>query len=177
MKLHPYPILLAALLLLCPCQTHAQDKPSAAETVERLQLQLIDLQAKEENLKTRAQQLDEDLKPENIEHALAGVGSTKPDELREHRRRQLTAERTSVTAQLEEVTAQRSRLQAALASAEAEAYHESANGPAVENEMSGTESMLSSRWLLLGALVMILGISISLMMVLKRRTSAERIDN
>ena len=46
------------------------------------------------------QQLDESIKPENIERSLAGIGSTRPEELRETRRRQLTIERDGVLAQL-----------------------------------------------------------------------------
>jgi hypothetical protein len=56
----------------------AQNRSSAAESVDSFKLQLIEVRAKEEMAKLRVQQLDEALKPENIERALAGVGSTKP---------------------------------------------------------------------------------------------------
>jgi len=104
----------------------AQENKTAAETVDQLRAQLIEAQAKEESLRMRAQQLDEDLKPENIERALAGIGSTKPEELREHRRRLLTIERDGVTAQLKVLEMTRSRLETAVVSAEARAYQESA---------------------------------------------------
>ena len=173
MKSHLSLVLLAALVILCPFQSGAQDKPSAAETVENLKLQLIEVEAREENLKLRVQQLDENLKPENIERALAGVGSTRPEELREQRRRQLTAEKTGVVAQLEELAALRSRLEAALAAGEVEAYQQSAKGStAIQNEMLGIQSPITSRWLLLAALVAVVGIVVSIMLVLRLRVSA-----
>jgi len=175
MKSHLRLVLLAALVILCPLQSRAQDKPSAAETVENLKLQLIDVKAREDELKLRVQQLDENLKPENIERALAGVGSTKPEELREQRRRQLTIEKTGVVAQLEETAALRSQLEASLAAAEVEAYQQSAKGSTViQNEMLGSQSLLTQRWLLLALLVVVVGIGVSVMMVLKLRVSAGR---
>jgi len=78
MKAYLCLVLFAGLVVLCPLQSRAQEKPSAAETVEDLKLQLIDVKATEDDLKLRVQQLDENLKPENIERALAGVGSTRP---------------------------------------------------------------------------------------------------
>ena len=175
MKSHLRLVLLAALVILCPLQSRAQEKPSAAETVENLKLQLIDVKAREDELKLRVQQLDENLKPENIERALAGVGSTKPEELREQRRRQLTIEKTGVVAQLEETAALRSQLEASLAAAEVEAYQQSAKGSTViQNEMLGSQSLLTQRWLLLALLVVVVGIGVSVMMVLKLRVSAGR---
>jgi len=70
--------------------------------------------------------LDEALKPENIERSLAGVGSTRPEELREARRRQLTIEKNGLQAQLQTLETGRVRLEAALANAEALAYQQSA---------------------------------------------------
>ena len=108
--------------------THAQTKQSAFDKVQDLKLQLIELDAKQETTRLQVQQLDEALKPENIERALAGIGSTKPEELREYRRRQLLIEKKAADAQLEQLTLTRSQLEAALASAEAQAYQQSAGG-------------------------------------------------
>jgi hypothetical protein len=140
---------------------HAQEAPSAAETVDRIKLQLLDLQAKEEELKTRAAELEEALKPDNIARSLAGVGSTKPEELRETRRRQLTIQRDGVLAQLKIVEDSRNRLQAALAQAEGRAYHESAQ-PTAPTQALVAQSPRSTRWLIfgsvgLGALAMLAG--------------------
>lgn len=104
----------------------AQEPTSAAEAVDKYKEQLFELQGKEEVLRQRLQQLDEAIKPENIERSLAGVGSTRPEELREARRKQLSIERDGVLAQLQTLEAGRLRLESALANAEAAAYQESA---------------------------------------------------
>ncbi len=103
-----------------------QQRANAADAVDELRLQLIELQEKEGSLRLRAQQLEEELKPENIERSLAGIGSTRPEELREARRRQLTIERESVKAQLKLIETTKARLETAIASAEGRAYQESA---------------------------------------------------
>src|SRR5690242_302779 len=93
-------------------------------SVEALRSQLNDVQAKEAELQTRLKQLDEDLKPENIEKYFALNGSTHPEELREERRRQLEGERGRVQAQLDQLGASRTRLETAIATAEAAAYRQ-----------------------------------------------------
>lgn len=152
------------VLILFSCAfSYAQEQPrSAAETVDNIKLQLLEIQAKEEGLKIRAQQLEEALKPENIERSLAGVGSTRPEELRESRRRQLTIERDGVLAQLRILEASRTRLESALAGAEGRAYHESARQAPTVTQAMVAESPRSARWLVLGgvalfAIVLIVG--------------------
>jgi hypothetical protein len=117
---------LVLLLLVFSAGVYAQDTESPAETVEKLKSQLIDVQAHEADLRARVAQLDESLKPENIERSLAGIGSTRPEELRESRRRQLQIEKDGVLAQLRTVETSRQRLETALANAEVLAYQESA---------------------------------------------------
>ncbi|HEV2835876.1 MAG TPA: hypothetical protein VGW58_11195 [Pyrinomonadaceae bacterium] len=119
-------LLLFALLFFLVSAVSAQEPVSAAETADKLRLQLLDVQFQQENLKIRLQQLDEDLKPENIQRALAGIGSTRPEELRESRRRQLQIERDGVAAQLKVLETSRLRLEAAILDADARAYQESA---------------------------------------------------
>jgi len=118
--------LVLLLLLVFSVGVYAQDTESAAETVDKLKSQLIDVQAHEADLRARVAQLDESLKPENIERSLAGIGSTRPEELRESRRRQLQIEKDGVLAQLRTVETSRQRLETALANAEVLAYQESA---------------------------------------------------
>ena len=113
-------------LLMLSIAVSAQEGGSAAERVEKLRAQLLEVQTKEDGLRTRLAQLDESIKPENIERSLAGVGSTRPEELREARRRQLTIERDGVVAQLKTLETSRQRLEAAISNAEALAYQESA---------------------------------------------------
>ena len=128
---------LLLLLLTLSMTASAQAPATAAESAEKLRAQLLEVQDKEEALRMRAQQLEESLKPENIERSLAGVGSTRPEELRESRRRQLTIERDGVLAQLKTLEASRQRLEAAIINADAAAYQQSA--------MPTNELMVSSR--------------------------------
>src|ERR1051325_277894 len=118
--------ILVLLVIVFTATANAQEPSSAAESVDKLRGQLLEVQDKEEALRVRAQQLDESLKPENIERSLAGIGSTKPEELRESRRRQLTIERDGVQAQLKLLETSRQRLETAIANAEALAYQQSA---------------------------------------------------
>src|ERR1041385_360526 len=106
----------------------AAESTDSAQDAAQLRAQLLDVQAKEDALQARLRQLDEDLKPENIERSLAGVGSTRPEELREQRRRQLTIEREGVNRQLALLATSHQRLEAALRTADAADYQQSAEG-------------------------------------------------
>ena len=137
-------------LLAVVVNIQAQDQPpSAAETADHLRLELLDVQGKENDLRARADQLDEALKPENIERSLAGVGSTRPEELREARRKQLQIERDGVQAQLNTLETSRMRLEAALRDAEVRAYHESAG--VQPTKMVLTQSIFGRRLLYAGS--------------------------
>src|SRR5215212_3023689 len=93
--------LVMLFLLMFSASAYAQETTeSAAESAEKLKAHLLDVQGQEEGLRARLAELDESLKPENIERSLAGIGSTRPEELRESRRRQLTIDRDGVLAQL-----------------------------------------------------------------------------
>jgi len=118
--------LVLLLLLVFSAAAYAQETASAAESADKLRAQLLEVKGKEDALQTRLAQLDESLKPENIDRSLAGIGSTRPEELREQRRRQLTIERDGVQAQLKTLETSRQRLETALANAEVLAYQESA---------------------------------------------------
>ena len=123
-------ILFIALMPALTSGVAAQSTSGAAQAADDLRTQLLDVQVKETELQARARQLDEDLKPENIERSLAGVGSTRPEDLRELRRRQLSIERDSVRTQLKIVGTSRERLESAIRTAETKAYQESAGKPA-----------------------------------------------
>jgi len=115
-----------ALLLLLVFSAAAYAQDSAADSVDQLKMQLLEVQGQEEALRARVHDLNEALKPENIERSLAGIGSTRPEELRESRRRQLTIERDGVQAQLNTLDAGKQRLETALRNAEILAYQQSA---------------------------------------------------
>jgi prefoldin subunit 5 len=124
-------------------QPWVQTQNSAQEKAASLRAQLSELEVKQSELQTRLQTLDEKLKPESIEHDLAGVGSTHPEDLREQRRRQLEIERNGVRAQLDLLATSHSRLETAIAQADANAYRQSAapvRGPAVDVSPSVTSS-------------------------------------
>ena len=106
--------LLVSLVLVLTIGVRAQQGTDAAKHAEDLRAQLLEVQAKETDLQERARRLDEDLKPENIERAVAGAGSTRPEELREQRRHQLEIEKKSVLTQLEIVAKNRANLESAI---------------------------------------------------------------
>jgi hypothetical protein len=89
------------------------------QRAEALQAQLLDISEKEEPLQTRIDQLDEQLRPENIDQALAGVGSMRPEEAKEALRRRLSNEKRRQQTQLDLLHQNRTRLQASLAGADA----------------------------------------------------------
>jgi hypothetical protein len=103
-----------------------QTQSSAQEKAASLRAQLSEVETKQAGLQTRLQDLDEKLKPENIEKAFAGVGSTHPEDLREQRRRQLEIERNGVQKQIDLLATSHSRLETAIAKADADAYRQSA---------------------------------------------------
>lgn len=130
-------ILLIVLVAAFTVEATAQGNKSnsGSQAAEDLRAQLLDVQAKEAELQARARQLDEDLKPENIERFFAGVGSTRPEELRELRRRQLTVERERVQAQLKLFATNRERLESVIRFADTQAYHQSAEETAAPLQM------------------------------------------
>jgi hypothetical protein len=96
----------------------AQQGTGREVTALTLKQQLFDLESKETRLRMRLEELDEQLKPESIERELAGIGSTHPEELREHRRKLLTIERNGLRTQLDLLAEQHTRTEAAISEAE-----------------------------------------------------------
>ncbi|HEY0761701.1 MAG TPA: hypothetical protein VGD61_04950 [Pyrinomonadaceae bacterium] len=131
-------------LLMLSISVYAQD---ASDTLEKLRAQLLEVQTKEDALQTRLAQLDESIKPENIERSLAGVGSTRPEELREARRRQLAIERDGVLAQLKTLETGKQRLETAIQNAEVAAYQQSARPT---DQTMAASSSRGYQWVMLG---------------------------
>jgi hypothetical protein len=100
----------------------AQETSSPDDAIANLKQQLADAEWIKTKLRIRLEELDEELKPENIEIAVAGIGSTHPEELREHRRKLLTTERDGIQTQLDLLEEKRARINAAIAAAEFAAY-------------------------------------------------------
>jgi hypothetical protein len=146
-------------------------QPSAVEKLEKLRLELIDVQGKEESLRAWAAQLDEDIKPENIARSLAGVGSTKPEELREYRRRQLELEKKRVLQELDSIVAKRVRLESEIRAAEVQAYHESAKPNPDAVNQSFVSSLLTGKALLIGlagSVIAVMGVAVFFIRRLKK---------
>ena len=83
----------------------------AEERAEVLRKQLIELIEKETAYKTRMAQFDEDLRPENIERSMAGIGTTRTAEMRDTRRRVLENEKKGVENLLNITVQSRMRLE------------------------------------------------------------------
>lgn len=161
--------LIVLTILVLTSHALAQQSMPAEEKLEKLRLELIDVQGKEEFLRARAQQLDEDIKPENIARSLAGFGSTKPEELREFRRRQLELERKGVSEQLETVSARRLQLEAEIALAETQAYHESAQPkPSSVIQAFVARSSNPTRPLLIGLIVAVFALTVGAIFLIRR---------
>lgn len=90
----------------------------AEQRAEVLHGQLFDTKTKESELKGRLAQIEFEIKPEIIERATSLIGSTRPEDLREVRRRQLEAEKQRVFEQLQMVEQNRYRLEQAVANAD-----------------------------------------------------------
>ena len=92
----------------------------AEQRAEQLRGQLMDIQSKIADFEARLEQIEFALRPENIEAATAGYGSTRPEVARDARKRTLESERGRVQAQLKLAETSRSRLEVAVANADAE---------------------------------------------------------
>jgi len=116
----------AALLLTGVFAITTLAQTSAQDIADNFRVQLSEVEVRQAEMQARDEQLEEDLKPENIERSLAGVGSTRPELLREQRRRQLEIARARVRVQLDELDRIHTRLETAIAEADAAAYWQSA---------------------------------------------------
>ena len=164
-------ILLIALVPAFTSGVAAQDESGDIAAPQDLRTQLLEVQAKEAELQARARQLDEDLKPESIERSLAGVGSTRPEELRELRRRQLTIERDSVRTQLQILSTSRERLEAAVRNVETRTYQESAKGETPYSQVLMGSATSIPIWLVVVVAGLVAVVGIVFVMAMIRRTS------
>jgi polyhydroxyalkanoate synthesis regulator phasin len=85
--------------------THAEQR------AEVLRKQLLELIEKETGYKSRMTQLDEDMRPENIERSMIGVGGTRAPEMRDTRRRVLDNDRKGIENLLSVTVQSRIRLE------------------------------------------------------------------
>jgi hypothetical protein len=92
----------------------------AEQRAEQLRSQLMDTQAKIGDFEATLEQIDFALRPENIESSTAGYGSTRPEQTREARKKQLESQKARVQAQLKLAESSKTRLETAVANADAE---------------------------------------------------------
>lgn len=119
MKTYVQIVLFAALLCAAALPSGAQELPALAQRTESLRAQLRDVTDKEAALQARMQQLDEDLKPENIRNRTALTGTLDADKLRDQVRQQLEGEKARAQQQLDLLATSRAHLEAAITETEA----------------------------------------------------------
>jgi len=107
--------------------------------------ELRDVESQQADLQARLEEVTYALRPENIERSVAGYGTTRPEDLREQRRRQLEGEKIRIGKQLEQLAANRTRLEQAIAAADAEAEKlrkrlDAADQAALENAKTKTQT-------------------------------------
>lgn len=81
------------------------------QRAETLRKQLIELTEKENSLKARLAQVEEDVRPESIDRNINVMGTTRAPEMRETRRRYLENERNSLQNLIQQVYQNRIRLE------------------------------------------------------------------
>ena len=91
----------------------------AEQRAESLRAQQVEVESKLADAQAKIEQIEYQLRPESIERA-SGYGTVHPEEAREARRRQLENERSRVLAQIKILETSRTRLEASLATADAE---------------------------------------------------------
>jgi chromosome segregation ATPase len=91
----------------------------AEQRAESLRAQQLDTESKLADAQSKLEQIDYQLRPENIERA-AGYGTVHPEEAREARRRQLENEKSRLLAQTKILETSRTRLETSVATADAE---------------------------------------------------------
>lgn len=106
------------------------------------------VQGKIGELEAHLEDVEFALKPENIERATQGYGTTRPEELRAQRRKQLETERDRVQKQLEQLRASDDHLTSAIAASDAEVDRlqkrlDAADRSAVENAKTKEQSDLT----------------------------------
>ena len=89
------------------------------QRVETLQKELADIGARETSLQNRLDEIEPQLRADQIEQARAGVGSMRPEEDREAMKQRLTNEKRRIQSQLDQFQQNRVRIQSSISSAEA----------------------------------------------------------
>lgn len=92
----------------------------AEQRAEALRSQQVEVESKLADLQSRLEDTEYLMKPENIEREMATYGSTRPEVVRDTRRRKLESDRNRILAQIKILENSRVRLESAVATADAE---------------------------------------------------------
>lgn len=90
----------------------------AEERADNFRRKLEETITREADLNAKMQQLEYQARPEAIQLDTAVIGSTRPEEVRETRRKMLEAEKTRLREQINQVQITRARLETAIANAD-----------------------------------------------------------
>lgn len=82
----------------------------AEQRSESLRKQNFELIEKENEVVSKLEQIDSDIRPDSIERTLSMTGSLRPEELRETRRKKLESERKNLQTLLTEIQSTRAKL-------------------------------------------------------------------
>jgi chromosome segregation ATPase len=108
----------------------------AEQRAEALRKQLFELTERETTLRNRLVQIDDDLRPENIERAVSLVGTTRTVEMRDTRRRLLENDRKGYEALFNQTSQARQQLEDVVRQADAQvARLRSRLSPLIEKEI------------------------------------------
>ena len=104
------------------------------------------VQAKIGELEVRLEDVEFALKPENVERATAVYGTTRPEEIRAQRKKQLETERERAQKQLEQLRASDAHMTQAIATSDAEVDRlqkkiDAADRSAIENSETKAQSV------------------------------------
>jgi chromosome segregation ATPase len=91
----------------------------AEQRSENLRKQLMDSSDKEAAIKGRLEQLEYEMRPDVIERNAAFIGSLRPEEVRESKRKALQSEKDRLTSQLSQLQNNRGNLETSLQNADA----------------------------------------------------------
>ena len=92
----------------------------AEQRAETLRSQQIEVESKLADFQSKLEDTEYQMKPENIEREMATYGSTRPEVVRDARRRKLEGDRSRILAQMKILETSRVRLEAAVTTADAE---------------------------------------------------------
>jgi chaperonin cofactor prefoldin len=138
-------LVLVVLVSLFMTAAEIPGQSSAEDRADKLRAQLVEVRSSQERLGARLKELEEELKPETIEKTFAGIGSTRPEDLREVRRRQLESEKLSIQNQLKQLDETQMRVETAIVQADAVTYNQSANVVAMGSQTAPAKASTNQR--------------------------------